>query len=160
MTIFEVFIKGNKAKMHNGNRIQHLSPTCQQIMRRTPSGYCCLLAETQREKKKQLKKRKACVPNGAGEILEDKGVSGENRNSKSDLHLSESHEYILGITEAIRCLIRRPAKKDGLPTRPAPALITNAGLFTLISEILHSPREPRKGQRLRAKENDIRYSIT
>lgn len=128
-------------------------------MRRTQSGYCCLLAETQREKKTALKTQ-ACVPNGGGEILEDKGVSGENRNSKSDLHLSESHEYILGITEAIRCLIRRLAKKDGQPTRPAPALITNAGLFTLISGILHSPREPRKGQRLGAKENDIRYSIT
>lgn len=89
-------------------------------------------------------------------------LSGENRNCKSDLHSTESEEYILGITKAIRCLIRRPAKKDGratLPTLPNPSLITNAGLFTLISEILHSLREPRKGQ-AGVKENDIRYSIT
>lgn len=62
---------------------------------------------------------------------------GENRNSKSDLLLTERiQEYILGITKEIWCLIRRPAEKDGRPTLPerqAPDFNYNAGLFTLIS---------------------------
>lgn len=76
-------------------------------------------------------------------------LSGENRDNKSDLHLTESDEYILRITKAIRCLIRRPAKRDGrppFPARPAPDFNYNTGLFTLILGILHSLREPRKGQ--------------